>query len=129
VIDHHVDEFVLVRSQIAPLEKSIKRALGRGTVEANQRTDEKPKTALLVDAGDLFWSADASLGKYPLQLGQVSRRKRLISPQLEDGDVIGVSLEELACFGTEPIHISANGNAAYLDLRTGTNLVLDLPSL
>jgi hypothetical protein len=41
VLDHHIQEFELMRREVAPFDEAIKRALGGGPIQTDQGTYEE----------------------------------------------------------------------------------------
>jgi hypothetical protein len=85
VLDHHVDELVLMSRELSALDESIEGALGGSTVQTHQGAHEMAKSPFPTDAFNFFLGADAGLSEDALELAQIALCQGLIAAKLEDG--------------------------------------------
>jgi hypothetical protein len=125
VLDDHVDELDLVGRQRPSRHEAGERPHRRLAVHADQRTDKEAEAAVRLRRLKLGRRCPG-LDEKPLQFGDVHGRQRLVSPQLDDGDVIFVGLEEVAHLGAEARHVAGRTQAIDVDRRRRPEIVLEI---
>ncbi len=103
VLDDRLDELNLVGRMGPTIHERHQGLLGSGAIQPDQASHEQPQTrAVGLRLIDLVRRTGPARQQHRLQLGQVCRGQRQIGPQLPDGDVILVRLQEMPRLLAEP---------------------------
>ena len=129
MIDHHVDEFMLMRCQVTTLQESVERAFCSCTIEPYKRTNKHAEAALLPDTSNFLRTHQLP------HVGRLIRSSSLRSVEVSGSLRDGASGSQCGCYShnkncralaQESLHIGADGNPAELHGSAGADLILKI---
>ena len=105
VIDNQVEKLMLVRAQRLANQKTGEGAFRCLLIKPHQRADEAAEATIGLNTAERSL-VGTGFNEDPLELGEVALGQRLVAPELDDGDVVLVWLEEDPRLSPERIRIT-----------------------